>query len=257
MTEVAQSSTAPVAPFRLARVFERKTLPDWNINTYISLKHRYVFFRLCKVASSTITYHLQSIELAGTHFESPHPNHRQMSPMLSPYQLPDAQLEEIMRDPGWTRFAFVRNPFSRLLSCYLHRIIARPNSPSAKAYRRSTGDKEPPPFRRFVENICKQSSLEMERHWRVQSDDLLDGLVDLTFVGKVEQLDSDLARLDRLLFGRTGARAPEPHEVDGAAMRTNADQKLSEYYTDDVTAMVVKRFHRDFELFGYPTSLPA
>jgi Sulfotransferase family len=244
------------AGFDLAAVLERKPESDWQLNTHVSLRNRYVFFQVCKAAGSTVTHHLQAVEYEGTQFRVQDPKNKYLSPHLSPYQFEPTHLAAIMQDPTWRRVAFVRNPFTRLLSCYLHRIVAEPQSPSARWYRKSSGDTDTPTFARFVEVVCRQPSVEMERHWRVQSDEVLADVVRLDFVGRFERLREDLERLSQFLFGRDAFDAKALAEVNASPMRTGAESRLYEYYTPELVTLVVRRFHRDFELFDYPTSLP-
>ena len=238
------------------QVFQLKPAADWQLNTHISLRNRYVYFQVCKSAGSTIVYHLQTVEYLGTQFTVQDPRNKYLSPHLSPYQLEPARLAGIMRDPTWRRFAFVRNPFTRLLSCYLHRIVAKPDSPSARHFRTASGDTGTPSFERFVTVVCGQSSLEMERHWRVQSDEILADVVPIDFIGRFENLRSDLERLSQFLYGRQAFDAKALDRVNASPMQTGAQSRIGEFYTDDLAALVVRRFRRDFELFGYPTTLP-
>lgn len=241
------------ADFALEKVFERKTPADWQLNTHISLKNRYVFFQVSKAASSTVVHHLQSVEFQGSHFKAQSPNNKYLSPHLSPYQVPPEQLIEIMQDPEWRKVAFVRNPYTRVLSCYLHRIVASPASATGRWYRRVSGDTSTPTFSRFVEYISRQPSVAMEQHWRVQADEVLDGLVELTFVGRVERLQDDLTRLSHHLFG---SQQFHGLETDASPMRTRAALDISDYYTEELAAMVVERYRSDFSKFGYSTQLP-
>ncbi|PSL00397.1 sulfotransferase family protein [Haloactinopolyspora alba] len=241
------------ARFSLDKVLERKTAADWERSTYISLKNRYVFLRVGKAASSTVTQHLERVESEGSPFTVGNPNRRDTSPHLLPFQLPADQVADIMESPDWKRVTFVRNPFTRTLSCYLHRVVATPRSPTARAFRRVSGDKGTPTFARFVEVICQQPSVEMERHWRCQADEVLDGLIELDFVGRQEHLDRDVPELSNVLFGRQVFE--DSVDVDKSPKPTGASTKLGEHYTDKLAAMLVERYERDFELFGYSTDL--
>ncbi len=239
--------------FSLDKVLERKPAVDWEHSAHISLKNRYVFFRVGKAASSAVAQHLQRVEFEGSPFTVVDPNQRAASPHLLPFQLPADQVIEIMESRKWKRVTFVRNPFTRTLSCYLHRIVASQSSPTARAFRRVSGEKDTPTFARFVEVICQQPSVEMERHWRCQADEVLDGLVELDFVGHQERLDRDLPALSNVLFGRQVFE--DDVEVDKSPKPTGATSKIHEYYTDKLAALLVERYERDFELFGYSTDL--
>lgn len=239
----------------LDRVLDFKPNADWQINTHVSLRHRFVYFQVCKAASSTVVQRLQEVALEDIHWTVRDPHDKRVSPLLSPYQLPDDLMVEALLAPSWRRFTFVRNPFDRLLSCYLHRLVAEPDSASARSFRRYAGDDEVPSFARFIDVVSGQESAEMERHWRVQADEVLSDLVDLDFVGKVEQLETDLQRLWRVLFDRTQDDAAGLADVNASPMTTGASQRRLEHYDDSLVEAVVSRYEKDFTRFGYARSL--
>ena len=232
-----------------------KPLHDWQLNTHISIKNRYVFFQVCKAGGSTVTYHLQSQEFCGSMWRVQDPRNKHLSPHLSPFQLPDDLLAAAMTSSDWKRVTFVRDPFSRLLSCYLHRIIARPDSASAKHLRQVSGLGRNPTFEQFVRVVCAQPSNKMERHWRVHADEVLIDLVDLDFVGRIERTRQDLEGLLLHLFGRQAFDERALNEINASPMKTNANERFEEYYSDRLVEAVVERYQRDFETFGYSTEL--
>lgn len=251
LRQVASVGRCGMAKFDIDRVLALKTNQDFQINTHISLKNEYVFFQVSKVASSTVVHHLQSVEFEGSGFKVQNPNNKHVSPHLSPFQLSGAGLTEVMESERYRKVAFVRNPFSRLLSCYLHRIVGAPESPSARLFGRVSGEVEVPSFERFIGVICQQSSREMDRHWRVQSDEVLADVVGLDFVGRFERLGDDLCALEKYLFGRKAFDRRALKELNASPASTGSDARLAEYYDRDLVDRVVKRFARDFELFGY------
>lgn len=110
-----------------SKIYESKSRHELELGLHISLKFSYVFVQVSKAASSTIKYYLQTKEFEGTRFSVQDVNNNYLSPLLSPFQLRDDQLYQILQSNQIRRVTFVRNPFSRLLSCYLDRIVARPH----------------------------------------------------------------------------------------------------------------------------------
>ena len=94
-----------------------------DLDTHISLKHHYVYMMVGKAASSTVTYHLQCVEYRGTRYKPGNVNSRHLSPHIAPFQLARREFVTVMTGPRFRRLTFVRNPYTRLLSCYLHRIV--------------------------------------------------------------------------------------------------------------------------------------
>ena len=95
---------------------------DFLNHTYISLRNNYVYLAVGKAANSTVKHHLYELEYAGTRFKTKSLHDRQSSPLLSPFQLTDELLEDVFTSSKYFRFSLVRNPYTRLLSCYLDRM---------------------------------------------------------------------------------------------------------------------------------------
>lgn len=91
----------------------------------------------------------------------------------------------------------------------------------------------------------------MERHWRVQSDETHFDVLRYDFIGKVEFLRRDMASLGALLY----QESPQGDIVDKSPTVTNAREKLRSYYDNRTAKLVLDRYAKDFENFGYCDSL--
>ena len=155
----------------------------------------------------------------------------------------DGESRRVMRAIGedlWNEcftFAFVRNPWDRLVSGW--------------QFTRQRGKHEQS-FAEFVKDLpsldTSQESDALERaistHWHAmpQSDHLVvDGVVTVDFVGHVETLDEDW----RAISARIGS--------GGAIPRANTSDRgeYRSYFTDDLRAIVDERLHVDATTFGY------
>lgn len=235
-----------------------KKAKDIEHDTHISLKNRYVYIMVGKAASSTVTYHLQWAEYRRTKFSPQNVNSRYQSPHLAPFQLPRKTFYSIMNGDRFKKLTFVRNPYSRLLSCYLHRIVGSTKmNPSKRAlYRRFKGPKsEKISFKTFIDIISDQENVQMERHWAVQHDTTLYPLVKFDFIGKQEQLHDDLLAIEQLVFGKKVFDRSKLSSVNKAPMQTGSSKKLRAYYTDRIASKVAERYKIDFETFDYSTDL--
>ena len=134
-------------------------------------------------------------------------------------------------------FAFVRNPWDRLVSGW--------------QYTRQVG-KHQLTFAEFVKELpsldISQEPEALERaistHWHAmpQADHLVvDGVVTVDFVGRVETLDEDW----RAISERIGCDAAIPR------VNTSDRGEYRDYYTDDLRAIVDERLHLDATTFGY------
>ena len=232
--------------------FLRSTRPpvDYETRPLISLKNRYVFFPIGKVANSSIKSLLYRCELVGTSRKPPkdRQGHNVLqSPLIMPYQLGDDDLSHLLVSRAFQKVAFVRNPYDRLLSCYLDRVRAHDSLPHRKTARLL--GLEPGcdiSFEAFVSSLPDQINADV--HWRPQWVELGGGRIDFEFVGRFENLTDDIASLVSLLYpGRSaklGFQSPA---------RTNAAQRRAEFYTQSTIDVVRELYADDFDHFGYET----
>jgi hypothetical protein len=211
-----------------------------------------------KAASSTVTYHLQCAEYRGTPYKPANVNSRHQSPHIAPFQLSRRAFGDVMLNPRFRKLTFVRNPYSRMLSCYLHRIVGTPNqNPSKRTLARHARRIDPSrlSFETFVDIATDMENAEMERHWAVQHDAVLYPLVRYDFIGKQERLIEDLLSLETLLFGELVFDRAALGTVNKAPMQTGSTAKLREHYTDRIAAKMAERYAIDFDTFDYSRDL--
>lgn len=241
-------------------IYNYKSWRDCNLDIFISLKNQYVYLMVCKSASSTVTFHLRHAEQIGTSFPVKNVNDVSTSPHILPFQLRNECLISILNSDSYKKITFVRNPYSRLLSCYLHRIIGekRMNPSKRVLYSQSNFSAvSPPSFSDFVEFVSDQETKDMERHWKVQSHVTLHPLINLDFVGRQESLQQDMLNLENKLFDREMFDREKILSTNLAPQETGANKKLHKYYNDDIMNKVFMRYKEDFDNFGYSDDLPS
>jgi hypothetical protein len=237
-----------------------KNRNDLEHDVHISLKHKYVYIMVGKAASSTVTYHLQYAEFLGTQFSVRNVNSRYNSPHIAPFQLPRTRFLSILQNPDFRKVAVVRNPYSRLLSCYLHRIVGTSKmNPTKRALagRFVKSRVRRLNFEQFINRVCDQENRRMERHYALQHDMVMYPLLKYDLIGKMETLHDDLLRMEHLLFGREVFDRKALQRENRAPMQTGATTKIRQYYTDALAEKVADRYRLDFETFGYSTDLEA
>ncbi|WP_154067066.1 hypothetical protein [Pseudomonas sp. CC6-YY-74] len=77
-----------------------KPKKDFYNHSYISLKNKYFFHSVGKAANSTVKHFLYGEELAGTGISYKTVHDRLSSPLISPYQLTESALEEVLFGGG-------------------------------------------------------------------------------------------------------------------------------------------------------------
>ena len=238
---------------------KNKPKKDFEISSHISLVNKYVFIQVSKAASSSVKWALQSLEFKRTPWDVIDVNNKFFSPHISPYQIPAAQLDEIFYSSEFKRASFVRNPFSRILSCYLHRVVAKPRSATNAALMKLTGGRggDDVSFNEFVELICSQNAIDQEAHWRCQAEDLCSAEISYDFIGKLENINNDIISLIELLHGKEAAKwYQDSSKSDASPMKTGSSKLLHDYYSDIGTInRIKKRYEMDFEFFNYSNDI--
>ena len=188
-------------------------------NLTISDSHKFVWFRVAKNGSRTIFDVIErtAIRLIA---ESPYQCH---------YPASDYD--------GYLKFAFVRNPWDRLVSCWLNKVIKKNFYELPEEEWNKMKDFQN--FIRYVEGIdvmtCKDAHLRMQCT-------LID-LNHVNFIGRFEKFESDLREiLDILGIG----------EMDISNKNASKNRKhYHEYYNDETRDLVAQIYKLDIQLFNY------
>jgi hypothetical protein len=149
------------------------------------------------------------------------------------------------------RFTFVRNPFTRLASCYLDKIA--PTRDLNDDYFRNGVQlcfSEFPQFhagmsfRKFIEVVANIPDHLAEPHFQAQSYlTHRNGRPIVDFIGKVEQFKEDIQPvLDHLRVDI------DPSQLFENRARRGWDADL---YDEEIVRLVRNRYRDDFELLGY------
>lgn len=149
------------------------------------------------------------------------------------------------------KFTFVRDPFSRLVSCYESKYHH-----DREFYKKQVFDfdnylfgyiRKDQGFDTFVRKIVKLPSCLLDKHFLVQYDLTHDrkGRKLVNYIGKSERMDEDFGKIQRK-YG-----LPElPH-----FNRTDKKKKnWMDYYTKETAQMVYRKYKKDIRAFGYEDS---
>lgn len=205
---------------------------------------RAVYVDIAKVASSSIKATLAALLGLDGADRNPHEVDFPRPPAAEPT---DGRVF-----PGLYSFAFVRNPWDRLVSCYRDKIRGEVDDFTGFAesgvahclahYGVFSADMT---FTDFVHAVVAIEDAEADEHFRSQAHSLTDpaGALAVDFVGRFENLDSDFARVVRTIGLPQDTRLPRLQ----AASKADA----MSYYTPSTVEIVRRRYRRDVELFGY------
>ncbi|MCT2401012.1 sulfotransferase family protein [Novosphingobium mangrovi (ex Huang et al. 2023)] len=146
------------------------------------------------------------------------------------------------------RFAFVRNPFDRLVSCYSEKI--RPDGDSENFVNGISKVLEPfgvfhaeMSFEEFALAAIAIPDIDADPHWRSQYTFLIDGRgrMAVDFIGRFERLSEDF----EIVRKRIGSDVSLPH------LLKSERSSCRDYYSSDLTERVRQRYERDLSTFDY------
>lgn len=214
---------------RLAQ--EEKNLEP--VEYVVSDVHKLVYVVNSKVACSSIKSTFLSTQIPDDH--SIHNTTIQQG-MLR-YHLSEAQVH-------YYSFSFVRNPFSRLVSCYESKYHIDPVKYRFFEFEHYlfgylANDEG---FETFVRKVCSLPPRLMNRHFRPQYDVLYDadGVCRCDYIGHFESLEEDFSPI-RERFGLL----PLPH------LNQSKEVNWRDHYSEETMNLVYQTFRKDFEAFGY------
>ena len=234
--------------------WERR-LPRGEINYafHILPRRKLIYINNPKAACSTLKATLWQWETGNRveAFASMQVHRKKGSPFKSPSDFGFEQFMDDMDSLGYTRMSFVRNPYYRLLSGYLDKI-RKTGGPVVSVFREKLSlplDRDVA-FAEFVERVESQTPYEADRHWRVQTEQLLWGDIHYDFVGRVE---SFMEHLDRLGKERGVCLMGYFHDRNQRSKDTHL--LLGQFYTEDLRSRAYDLYRADFDAFGYDEAL--
>ena len=158
------------------------------------------------------------------------------------------------RFPDLVLFSFVREPLSRLASCYRSKIT-RPEALHDSLQRE--GLKKDVSFPKFVKHVCGRSDWRSNIHYRSQAQILnMRGGTPPDFIGQVEQLELHWRMLSEMLADRGHAQLPSLPRRKRTA--TDSQMKTGDLFDGDqgLIEMAQRRYADDLALFYGEAPLP-
>lgn len=149
------------------------------------------------------------------------------------------------------KFSIVRNPFSRLVSCYEYRYhkdifvngrrVREYDSYLWGKYKKDKG------FKEFANMVCKTPDSHSDQTFISQVYILYeDGKPVVDFIGKIESLKNDFEKI------RKKCELDEIRHMNS----TNLNKKnWRDYYDEETAYKVYERYRSDFEILGYNDEL--
>lgn len=225
-----------------------------NYLTHIDAERKFAYIETPKVACTSIKKFMMDQVVEGDfHLENNNEVHnREISPLLQLAELDMPSALEVW-SPAYRRFSFVRNPFSRLLSGFLDKLIT--NEYERQRHLPMMGFKQGyvPKLLEFLERLAEKHDADRDIHFRTQSALLMLESVDYDFIGRFERFDRDFLWLQQAFYG---AHLPnEAYESFGKHHASDANSKILLYFGEREAQLVRDIYATDFENFEYPLDL--
>jgi len=138
----------------------------------------------------------------------------------------------VNRYSTYFKFAFVRNPWDRFVSCWRDKVIRR------NKFELSDTEQN---LESFIDYVTKNVDLEYgNHHLRLQSR-LID-LNHIDYLGRFETFETDLKEVMNLL------------DIEAAIKKKNASNRkvdYREYYTERTKYKVAELYEKDIRIFNY------
>lgn len=144
------------------------------------------------------------------------------------------------------KFAFVRNPWSRLVSSF-HYLDGGGNNFFDKRLSDMYIKKYEGDFCRFVNDFVAADKIKYLFHMHPQHEFVYDcnGRLLLDYVGKYENIQEDFNRICNDLGI---PQMPLPHKNK---TRYRKQQHYKDYYNDQTRDIIAEKYAKDIQLFGY------
>lgn len=225
--------------------YRRFPAENWNVaaevnqRTVVDRKRGFIYFRIPKAANSTVMVNLSVMDMTGKTSSKEAKRKFDRVDALSHQEV--ANLES-----RFFLFTVVRNPYARLASSFLDKIVRGKRSDKVcTALGVSRHDEIG--FLDFCRYL-DAGGLDQDPHWYRQVDLVPCGIDKLNSIGHVETLDVDLAAI----MTRINGVAPS-ELLSWSPHGTGASGKLTQLYCEESARLVARLYGPDFAAFGYST----
>jgi len=198
---------------------------------YINKDYKYIYYVVPKVCTRTIMIWLNKNKYLNFHKYVVNKEGKQYP---SPYY------NDLLHKKHYEffTFAFCRNPFDRLVSLYHDKVIkTKTSSWDIKFYKKWKNVS----FDTFVSALCEVPCDELDGHARFQNSLIPEHI---SFLGRFENFTEDFDYVTNTLFSKS-------FKQNAIHQNKTQHKHYSEYYNKSLIQKVYKKYHQDFERFGY------
>lgn len=203
------------------------------------------------------------------------------------WSLTNQQLRHVFEDPTYLKFSFVRNPFDRIISAFVDKILNFPHTSLEYQHQmyalfgnddklRAQYNRTKPTFPQFIHfiaevlsmpraastDLTKEGAFEdnmsrRDMHWRPQVELLHPDLIHLDFVGRFDNLTSHRNVVLEWMYRNTDRRMPRDQ---GKLHSTDPEEKVQLYNAikqdPSLRDAIIRIYEKDFDTFQFSRELP-
>lgn len=201
-------------------ILQRAGGSPWSrkLNLTISHKHRFIWFRVAKNGTRTL---LKSLVANGVELD-----------VVEAFQC----RYPIRRYRDYYKFAVVRNPWDRLVSCWHNKILEKNGFRLSDPLYERLHD-----FKAFVHYVAAQNIKSCNIHYRAQTE-LID-LIEVDTLIRLESYEEGLVSVAKTI----GIERFEIRSTNRTSTRRNYDN----YYTSETRDIVARIYKEDIQNFKY------
>ena len=213
----------------------------------VSDRFKYFYLANPKAASTGILRTLQLAEVDGNIRSVPASVHNRLDSPLRTISSSRSTPDEILAGLEFFRFTYVRNPFTRVLSAYLEKIVQEQSERARLLPTLGLAADAEVSFLKFLEAIRAQRDGWRDIHWTTQARLTQCNNISYHFIGRFESFSSTFPHvLERLGISASHLKA------SGAPMHaTNANSRILEYIGPKERELIITIYESDFQAFGY------
>lgn len=192
---------------------------DLRYDLTISHQRRFIWFRVAKVGSRTILKHLRASDI---HLD-----------VENPFQIH----YPVHLYADYFKFAFVRNPWDRLVSCWRDKVVHLNHFKFKDARHKKMQN-----FKNFVVDfVSKKNVKKCDEHLCLQT-----AMIDINainYLGRMETFEDDL----NVILRKLGLPEKEVIRLNVTSLKTD----YRSYYDDQLAEKVAQIYQKDIQVFGY------
>lgn len=232
--------------------------PDYFM--HIIPQRKLIYIEVPKSASSYILEKLQELTTSNTNRVT-NIHRRSESGFQSPLSMGIVPFVRFIDDPETLIFTSVRNPYSRIVSCYFDKfsnVTIGDGSYISNVYisyqriaMRPVSDGGAISFENFVDFACATAPFRFDGHWCRQSDIIPEAIAKPRAIVRFETMQEDFVAVLRAL--PVGPLLPSPPTTQRPA---TSERRLKEVLSAGTAARIFGTYAVDFSRFGYSVVIP-